>query len=139
MIDATEGWFESAGDDAEVDQSDIQAAIQEQSAAADAVLLGRVTFEQMRGYWPQQTDDTTGAREAMSWCTNVMLPVLTMSLPRSDFNASISLLSAPRETVVCSHSGSCSVLETTLLRHGIEVVGSGPFRSGIVLLRYRTT
>lgn len=28
--------------------------------AADAVLLGRVTFVQMRGYWPLQTDDTTG-------------------------------------------------------------------------------
>jgi dihydrofolate reductase len=26
----------------------------------DGLLLGRVTFEQFRGYWPQQKDDSTG-------------------------------------------------------------------------------
>lgn len=28
--------------------------------AQDALLLGRVTFESFRDYWPTQTDDTTG-------------------------------------------------------------------------------
>lgn len=59
VIDASEGWF-AVADDPEVDQSDLQGALAEQSAAADAVLFGRVTFEEMRGYWPKQTDDTTG-------------------------------------------------------------------------------
>ncbi len=36
-----------------------EAALGEQFEAADALPLGRVTFEQMRGYWPLQTDDTT--------------------------------------------------------------------------------
>ena len=27
----------------------------------DALLIGRATFEQMRGYWPPQTEDATGA------------------------------------------------------------------------------
>jgi hypothetical protein len=27
---------------------------------ANAFLTGRVTFEQLRGYWPEQTDDPTG-------------------------------------------------------------------------------
>ena len=35
-------------------------AVREQMAHADAFLTGRVTFEEMRGYWPAQTDDTTG-------------------------------------------------------------------------------
>jgi dihydrofolate reductase len=35
-------------------------ALREQMLRADAFLTGRVTFEQMRGYWPQQTDDPSG-------------------------------------------------------------------------------
>jgi dihydrofolate reductase len=40
--------------------ANVEAALREQSEAADALLLGRVTFEDRRGYWPLQTDDTTG-------------------------------------------------------------------------------
>ena len=58
VIEATEGWFAPAG--GEDDVSDVEAALRKQREAADALLLGRVTFEQMRGYWPLQTDDTTG-------------------------------------------------------------------------------
>ena len=59
VIDSTEGWFEPAGDE-DVDQSDVMEAIREQREAADALVLGRVTFEEMRAYWPLQTDDETG-------------------------------------------------------------------------------
>jgi dihydrofolate reductase len=62
VIDAREGWFAPAGDE-EVDQSDLYEVLLEQAAAADAVLLGRVTFEEFRAYWPLQTDDETGVSE----------------------------------------------------------------------------
>ncbi len=65
VIDASAGWFEPSGD-GEVDQSDINDALLAQAAAADAVLLGRVTFEEMRGYWPLQTDDETGVTEYLN-------------------------------------------------------------------------
>jgi dihydrofolate reductase len=65
VIDASEGWFAPAGDE-EVDQSDLNAALREQANAADALLLGRVTFEQFRGYWPLQTDDETGVAEYLN-------------------------------------------------------------------------
>jgi dihydrofolate reductase len=39
---------------------DVLEAVREQSSRADAFLTGRVTFEEMRGFWPHQTDDTTG-------------------------------------------------------------------------------
>jgi dihydrofolate reductase len=65
IIEATEGWFAPAGDD-HVDQSDLIAALTEQRQAADAFLVHRTTFEQMRGYWPQQTDDTTGVSEYLN-------------------------------------------------------------------------
>ena len=62
VIDASEGWFAPVAD-ADVDESDIAAAIREQADAADALLVGRVTFEELRGYWPQQTEDETGVAE----------------------------------------------------------------------------
>ncbi|HUE90142.1 MAG TPA: dihydrofolate reductase family protein [Vicinamibacterales bacterium] len=65
VIDASEGWFAPAGDD-EVDQSDLGEVLREQAEAADALLLGRVTFEEFRGYWPLQTDDETGVREYLN-------------------------------------------------------------------------
>jgi hypothetical protein len=48
VIDATEGWFDPAGDD-EVDTSDVLEALQRQMGGQDALLLGRVTFEAFRG------------------------------------------------------------------------------------------
>jgi dihydrofolate reductase len=65
VIDATEGWFVPAAD-AEIDQSDLIAALTEQREAADAFLVGRRTFEEMRGYWPRQTDDTTGVSDYLN-------------------------------------------------------------------------
>jgi dihydrofolate reductase len=71
VIEATEGWFDAAG--GEDDVSDVEAALQKQREAADALLLGRVTFEQMRGYWPLQTDDTTGITDYLNDVTKYVL------------------------------------------------------------------
>jgi dihydrofolate reductase len=65
VIDAAEGWFDPAGEE-EVDQSDVIKAIREQMATTDALLVGRVTFEQLRGYWPHQADDVTGGSTSTS-------------------------------------------------------------------------
>jgi dihydrofolate reductase len=65
VIDASEGWFAPAGEE-DIDQTDINEVLRRQAAAADAVLFGRVTFEEMRGYWPRQTDDETGVTEYLN-------------------------------------------------------------------------
>lgn len=54
VIDATEGWFDVSVDP-EIDQTDMLSAQRDHQDAADAVLMGRVTFEEMRGYWPLPT------------------------------------------------------------------------------------
>ncbi|MGI5128368.1 dihydrofolate reductase family protein [Pseudonocardia sp. CA-107938] len=36
------------------------------SARCDAILLGRQTFEDFRGYWPKQTDDRTGITDELN-------------------------------------------------------------------------
>jgi dihydrofolate reductase len=58
VIDMADGWFDPLDED--VDQSDITAATTEHREAADALLVGRKTFEAFRAFWPQQADDRTG-------------------------------------------------------------------------------
>lgn len=43
-----------------VDLSDHLEELHRQDQESDAMLLGRRTFEDFRGYWPQQQDDPTG-------------------------------------------------------------------------------
>jgi len=52
-------WFDPQGQ-AGADNSDLLAELHSQSGTADGLLVGRRTFEDMRGYWPQQSDDATG-------------------------------------------------------------------------------
>ncbi len=66
VIEATEGWFAPAGDEQAVDNSDIEARLRRWMEVQDALLLGRKTFEDMRGYWPHQTDDATGITDHLN-------------------------------------------------------------------------
>lgn len=50
-------WFAPEGDG---DVSDLMPLLAEAMAREVGFLVGRRTFEEMRGYWPHQADDTTG-------------------------------------------------------------------------------
>ena len=54
-------WFDPADQDPQLLE-----ATRRQSEHVDAMLLGRQTFEDFRGYWPQQTDDQTGITEELN-------------------------------------------------------------------------
>jgi dihydrofolate reductase len=58
-------WFDPQGQ-AGVDNSDLLAVMHRNSGAADALLVGRQTFEDLRGYWPEQTDDATGVTDYLN-------------------------------------------------------------------------
>jgi dihydrofolate reductase len=66
VIDAAEGWFDPAGEGNGIDRSDIESVLRSQMEAEDALLLGRVTFESFRGYWPLKTYDTTGITDHLN-------------------------------------------------------------------------
>jgi dihydrofolate reductase len=131
-----------------------------------------VTFEQLRGYWPQQTDDTTGIRDYLN---NVAKYVVSSTLEEPAWDNTTVVGTAIVEEVEALKSRSGADIVTTgsmtlvrdLIAAGLVdeyrlfvypvVLGRGqrlfadatglpklrleesrPFRSGIVLLRYRT-
>ncbi|MET8213428.1 dihydrofolate reductase family protein [Streptomyces sp. NPDC005373] len=52
-------WFEPQAQ-GNADMADVLEESRRQDSRSDALLLGRRTFEDCRGYWPGLTDDTTG-------------------------------------------------------------------------------
>jgi dihydrofolate reductase len=171
VIDASEGWF-AVADDQGVDQSDLQEALTGQSEAADAVLFGRVTFEEMRGYWPKQTDDTTGVTDYLNRVAKYVVSDSlgdpgwepTTVLPADGLPETVRALKAePGRDIVTT--GSITLVHALIpaglvdeyrlfvypvvLGRGrrlfpegtplprLRLVETRPFRSGVLLLRYR--
>jgi dihydrofolate reductase len=58
-------WFDPQGQ-AGVDNSDLLAELHHQDNTADGFLVGRRTFEDLRGYWPKQTEDPTGITDYLN-------------------------------------------------------------------------
>jgi dihydrofolate reductase len=63
-----DGSIEMIGDwfDPQADADDLMAEMRRQDETADAVLLGRKTFEDFRGFWPLQTADPTGISDYLN-------------------------------------------------------------------------
>lgn len=58
-------WFDPQGQAGE-GNSDLLEELHRQDSAADAFLVGRRTFEDLRSYWPEQTADTTGITDYLN-------------------------------------------------------------------------
>src|SRR5215213_8473853 len=56
-------WFDPQG---QGDQADLVEELRRQDSSADAFVTGRQTFEALRGYWPQQSQDATGISEYLN-------------------------------------------------------------------------
>lgn len=60
-VEMLDDWFDPTDGSEEVLDE-----LHRQEATNDAILLGRQTFEDFRGYWPQQSDDTTGVTDHLN-------------------------------------------------------------------------
>jgi dihydrofolate reductase len=172
VIDAAGGWFDPADGDA-ADQADLVAALAAQSAAADAFLVGRRTFEDMRGYWPARAaEDTTGVG---AYLDRVRKYVVSSTLEDPGWEPTTILRGPPRDDVAALKqadgadivvTGSITLVQALVAADLVDeyrlfvypvVLGRGRrlfedaghvpalalqeatrFRSGVVLLRYRT-
>lgn len=79
-VEMLDDWFDPQGQ-AGVDSSDLLAELHRQDAASDAFLTGRRTFEDMRGYWPEQHDDPSGISDYLNGVRKYVVSS-TMTDPR---------------------------------------------------------
>jgi dihydrofolate reductase len=172
VIDMAKGWFDPAGP-TDVDISDLQKAMREQGAMSDALLLGRQTFEDFRGYWPLQTDDTSGTSDYLNRVSKYVVSS-TLGDPewenttvlRGDPIDELRALKAMPSDLDITATGSMQLV-AALVASGLvdeyrlfvypfvagegqrlfadakdlgelELVEAQSFRSGVVLLRYRS-
>ena len=88
-------WFDPQGQ-ADVDNSDLLEELHRQDSEADGFLAGRRTFEDLRGYWPQQSDDTTGIT---SYLNRVQKYVISATMTDPQWQNSTVLSGDPAEEV----------------------------------------
>ena len=110
-----------AGEDSE--RTDVDDALRQQRERADALLLGRRTFEAFRGFWPQQVDNPSGTRQYLN---QVRKHVVSTKLPTAEGadlgweNSSVvrglddvrALKEQPGADIVCT--GSVSLVHSLL-------------------------
>ena len=94
-IEMLDDWFDPQGQ-ADVDNSDLLEELHRQSSTADGLLVGRQTFEDMRGYWPQQSDDATGVTDYLN---QVQKYVVSSTITAPEWQNSTVLSSDPIEEV----------------------------------------
>ena len=157
-------------DENRADNADIDAVRRLHMQPQDALVLGRRTFEDMRGYWPLQTDDTTGITDYLN---DVSKYVLSNTLRDPKWERTAVLRSVDDIRALKSKRGG-DIVTTGSIRLVRELIAAGlvdeyrlftypvvlgrgqrlfadategprlrlvesqPFRSDIVLLRYRT-
>jgi len=88
VVAPMDGWFDPGAQD-----EDLVAANAEHRRAADALVLGRVTYEEFAGYWPAQVDDPTGIA---GYLDRVAKYVVSARLQRADW-ANTTILRGPVE------------------------------------------
>lgn len=64
-IEMLDDWFDAQGQGTD-ENADLMAEMDRLDAESDALVLGRRTFEDMRGYWPTVDDDATGISESLN-------------------------------------------------------------------------
>ncbi|MDQ4039882.1 MAG: dihydrofolate reductase family protein [Actinomycetota bacterium] len=92
VIEFLDPWFDP-GDQEDDDQLEV---VRAHMAAESALLLGRETFEDFRGYWPLQSDDSTGFTAHLNQVQKYVLSS-TLSDPAWD---NTTVLSGPLEDEV---------------------------------------
>ena len=90
-VEMLDDWFDPADQD-----PDMVALLQKNDERCDGVLLGRQTFLDFRGYWPQQSDDPSGSADFLN---SVEKYVVSSSLTDPEWQNTTVLAGDPVEEV----------------------------------------
>jgi dihydrofolate reductase len=117
-IEMLDDWF-----DPQLQDDDMLEESHRQDAEADALLVGRRTFEDFRGYWPAQVDDKTGVTDYLN---RVQKYVVSATLTDPQWGNSTILTADPVDRVraLKSHPGKDIVL-TGSIRLAHTMIASG--------------
>lgn len=94
-IELAGNWFEPQAQ-GDADNSDLLDELHRQDSAGDGFLVGRKTFEDLRGYWPKQSDDATGITDYLN---NVQKYVVSSTMTDPQWQNSTILSGDPAEEV----------------------------------------
>jgi dihydrofolate reductase len=114
-IEMLDDWF-----DPQFQDDELLAETHRQDAQSDALLLGRQTFEDFRGYWPLQHDDSTGISDYLD---NVTKYVVSTTMTDPQWQNSTVLSDDPVE--------SARALKT---EPGMDIVVTGSITLGHALI-----
>lgn len=120
VIEMLDGWFDPQ---AQADDRELIAENERQDAAADALLLGRDTFEAFRSYWRDLDDDRTGVSDYLN---GVHKYVVTSTLDEPDWE--------PTTIIDGSHDVGAAVAELKQ-QPGGDIVCTGSIQLTHALLR----
>jgi dihydrofolate reductase len=96
--------------DLSYESEDMTEVVQEQMMAADALLLGRVTYEEFAAYWPFQTDNELGIAD---YINNVAKFVVSSTLVKTDWhNTTIISRNVPEEITKLKQQGGKDIVVT---------------------------
>jgi dihydrofolate reductase len=117
-VEMLDDWF-----DPQLQDEDLLEESHRQDSQADALLVGRQTFEDFRGYWPKQTDDPTGVTDYLN---RVAKYVVSSTMSDPDWQNSTVLTGDPIEriTELKSQPGKDIVLTGSIsLAHAVIAGG----------------
>ncbi|SOJ55192.1 hypothetical protein MSIMFB_02681 [Mycobacterium simulans] len=117
-VEMLEDWFDPQAHDDE-----LMVEMRRQDQTADALLLGRKTFEDFRGYWPNQTNDASGVADYLN---NVAKYVVSSTMTDPKWNNSTVLSGDPVthvRTLKAAPGGDIVVTGSITLCHTLIAAG----------------
>jgi dihydrofolate reductase len=117
-IEMLDDWF-----DPQLQDEDLLEESHRQHAQADALLVGRQTFEDFRSYWPKQTDDATGVTHYLNQVAKYVVSS-TMTDPEWEYSTVLTGDPVEQATALKSQPGKDIVLTGSItLAHAL--IGAG--------------
>ena len=117
-VEMLDDWF-----DPQLQDEDLLEESHRQDSQADALLVGRQTFEDFRSYWPKQTDDPTGVTDYLNRVAKYVVSS-TMSDPQWQNSTVLTGDPIERTTELKSQPGKDIVLTGSIsLAHALIAGG----------------